>query len=107
MKKITVILIIVLILILASICFGRIASPVIAYDPNEIIANPDTVTINIKVTITAEQYAAMQYLDLTLIDVVKKSRLSRTLDNLIKEAKIRMTENVKLTDLKAKLEAGE
>lgn len=81
--------------------------PVITYDPNSITespTDPNNVTITIQMEITKEQYAAMQYLDISFDNVIHRSRLSRNLDRLIVQAKARMTAGVDVNDLKTKME---
>jgi hypothetical protein len=101
--------IILIILLSASACYAK-KTPIIAYDPNavtESLVDPNNITITIQVEISKDQYAAMQYLNISLIDVVARSRLSRTLDRLIEEAKRKLTQILTVTELKAKVEKQE
>ena len=97
-------LIIIAIILVSSLCYAKKPTPIIVYDPNTVIespTDPNNITITIAVEITKDQYAAMQYLNMTLIDVVRQSKLSRTLDRLISKAKALMVEVWTVTELKA------
>jgi hypothetical protein len=102
---------IILILILAGLMtmiLSAVKRPLVTYDPNSIAespTDPNNITVTIQMEITKEQYAAMEYLDISFIDLIHRSRLSRTLDRLIIEAKAKLTETVDVNDLKTKLES--
>lgn len=79
----------------------------ITYDPNDIIESPsdaNNIIITVRVEITKDQFEAIQYLNISLTDVINSRRLSRTLDRLVVQAKANMTEAIDVNDLKTKLE---
>ena len=95
-------LILLAIILTASVCYAK--SPVIVYDPNTItesLTDPNYVSITITVEITREQYAAMQYMGMSLLDVVNRSNIEAVLDRLILKAKARIVEAWTLSELLA------
>ena len=94
--------ILIAMILTASLCYAR--TPLIVYDPNTVIdspTDPNNISIVITVEVTKEQYAAMQYLNMSLLDVVERSNLSRILNGLILRAKALMVEAWTITELKA------
>ena len=94
--------ILIAMILTASLCYAR--TPLIVYDPNTVIESPadsNNISIVITVEITKDQYAAMQYLDMSLLDVVEKSNLNRVLDGLILRAKALIVKAWTVTELKA------
>ena len=94
--------ILIAMILTASLCYAR--TPLIVYDPNTVIESPadsNNISIVITVEVTKEQYAAMQYLNISLLDVVDRSNLRRTLDGLILRAKALIVEAWTITELKA------
>lgn len=95
-----------LVIILSSVCYAK-KTPIIIYDPNtvtESLVDPNNVTITVQVEISKEQYEAMQYLNVTLIDAVDQSGLSRILDGWIDSVKFLLTKDKKISEIKVKLE---
>ena len=94
--------ILIAMMLTASLCYAR--TPLIVYDPNTVIESPadsNNISIVITVEVTKEQYAAMQYLNMSLLDVVDRSNLRRILNGLILRAKALMVEAWTITELKA------
>jgi len=94
--------ILIAMMLTASLCYAR--TPLIVYDPNTVIESPadsNNISIVITVEVTKEQYAAMQYLNMSLLDVVDRSNLRRILNGLILRAKALIVEAWTITELKA------
>ena len=95
--------IIIAILLTTTLCYAR-TPLLITYDPNTIIDSPidsNSISIVITVEITKQQYAAMQYMGMSLLDVVNRSNIEAVLDRLILKAKARIVEAWTVDELKA------
>lgn len=79
---------------------GGFAFAQITVDPNSIVIGPESVTVQLELTITAEQYEAMQYKGLTFQDMIKPSRILRYFSQLLADVKRTITEKVLLSELK-------
>lgn len=89
-------LIIITLILVASACHAQS----ITVDPNSIVIGPESVTVQLELTITAEQYEAMQYKGLTFQDMIKPSRILRYFSQLLADVKRTITEKVLLSELK-------
>ena len=103
-------IIILAITILASPCMAWITSnkdytPIVAYDPNSVIvspSDPNNVRMTIIIEVPKNQYRAMQYLDLNVIDIFKRSGFKRVWDSLIERAKAKWVKQYTFEQLEAK-----
>ena len=92
---------ILLFIILSSSCMAYEA---FTYDPNTVVVTEKTVTFDVKLTMSREHYDAMQYLQLNIVDIFKRSTFGRLCLKLIPTARNRLVRDIKFNDLKAKVE---
>jgi len=80
-------------------------TPIMAYDPNAVIvspSDPNNVRFTVIIEIPKQQYKAMQYLDLNVIDIFTRSGFKRVWDSLIDRAKAKWVKQYTFEQLEAK-----
>lgn len=89
-------IILTLIILSAATCHAQS----ITIDPNSIVEANGFVTVNMRLTITAEQYEAMQYRNLTFEDMFRRSTFSRYFMRLVEQVKAVITKRISLAELR-------
>ena len=92
-----------IILILTGACIAQ-DYPQYTMDPNDIVMDANSVTYTITITVPKEQHRAMLYLNRTIFDMLKRSGFAGLWLKLIPEARAKITQNMDIDDLKAKVE---
>lgn len=90
-------LLLAIILIAASACQAL----TITVDPNSIVENKGLVTVGLKLTITANEYAAMQYKGLKFADVFERTRIARVYERLVEQVTLALARRKTIAELKA------
>ena len=98
MKKFTIIF------TLLFISGMSVAQPTYTCDPNDIVVDANSVTFTVQITVPKEQYRAMEYLEITLFDMFRRSTFGRLWDRILSQARAKVTENMDLDDLRSKVE---
>ena len=101
---------ILIILILASPCFAWItsnpdATPIVAYDPNSVVespSDPNNMRFTVIIEIPKQQYKAMKYLDLTMIDMFERSTFKRLWGRIVERARAKWSKRYTIEQLEAK-----
>lgn len=97
-----------IILILTGSCFAINSDPnempYYEIDPNDTITTVDTITFTVQITVPRKQYRALNYLEMTILDMFRRSTFGRLWDRVLPQARTKATKNMDIDDLRAKIE---
>ncbi len=74
------------------------------YDPNSVVVGDSTVTVTMTIIIPKNQAKALNFLDMDIVEIFKRSTVSKLLLKYVKEAKSQMVRNFTVEQLQAKTE---
>lgn len=90
-------LISIAIILVASACQAQ----TITVDPNLIVEGPEYVTVTIQLTISVNEYAAMQYKNWTFADVFRRMRIVWFYERLVEDVTLAIARNKTIAELQA------